>query len=133
MGCRPHGGEGTAVMGHTPDQHVEHAEHAEHHAQDPFFKRVAMTIAIIAACLAGVTLLSHRGHTETLALQAEANMLHTKKTNKWNQYQAQNVRNYLLQGLLTQSDLIPATPETATARKKAREAWKKQVEKYEGA
>jgi hypothetical protein len=119
-------------MGHTPDQHVEHAEHNEHHAQDPFNRRVAMTIAIVAAVLAGVTLLSHRGHTETLRLQAEANIVHTEKTSQWNLYQAKNVRSYLLQGLLTQSDLIPPVPETKSAREKARDAWKKQVERYEG-
>src|SRR5579872_4306553 len=109
-------------MGHTPDQHVEHAEHAEHHAQDPFFKRVAMTIAIIAAVLAGVTLLSHRGHTETLSLQADANIHHTKASDQWNFYQAKNIRSYLYQAFLAQSEFVPVTPETEQARKKARDA-----------
>ena len=32
-----------------------------------------MSMAIIAAALAGVTLLSHRGHTRTLQLTTQAN------------------------------------------------------------
>ena len=44
---------------------------------DPFDRRVAMTMAIIAAVLACVTMLSHRAHDESLSLLAEANRLTT--------------------------------------------------------
>jgi len=54
------------------EHHLEHAEHAQHAAHSPFDRRVTMTIAIIAAMLACVTLLSHRAHNETLALEIEA-------------------------------------------------------------
>ena len=35
-------------MGHRTDQHLEHAEHTQHHAQDPFDRKVAMSMAVIA-------------------------------------------------------------------------------------
>ena len=44
---------------------------------DPFDRQVAMTMAIIAAVLAGVTMLSHRAHDDSLSLLAEANRLTT--------------------------------------------------------
>ena len=51
-------------MSHGTEHHLEHAEHAQHQAHDPFDRRVAVSMAIMAAVLAGVTLASHRGHTE---------------------------------------------------------------------
>ena len=56
-------------------EHMEHAEHAGH-AHDPFDKRVAVSIAIVAAVLAGVSMLGHRKHNEVLQLTTEAN-IHT--------------------------------------------------------
>ena len=56
-------------------EHLEHAEHAEHAAHNPYDRRVALTIAVVAAALAGVTLLSHRSHTETLQKQIESEYL----------------------------------------------------------
>src|SRR5690242_13805781 len=70
--------QGPPPMGHTTPEHLEHAEHAQHHAHDPFARGVAVSMAIIAALLAVVTLLSHRGHTETVRLQAEANSIQTE-------------------------------------------------------
>jgi hypothetical protein len=133
-------------MGHTPDQHVEHAEHAGHHAQDPFNKRVAMTIAILAAGLAGVTLLSHRGHTETLsllaeansiqteaaALQTKANIYHTRESDQWAFYQAKNIRSYEFQAYLKLMTFLAKEPGTEKAQEEARQYWAKQVDKYEG-
>src|SRR4051794_39260309 len=101
-------------MGHTTDKRLEHAEHTQHHAHDPFDRRVAMSMAIIAAVLAGVTLLSHRGHTETLRLRAEANSIqteaarlhtlaniaHTQATDTWGMYQAKNIRSHEFQAYL---------------------------------
>jgi len=56
-------------MAHGPEQHIEHAEHAVHATHDEFNKRVTMSIAIVAAVLACVTMLGHRAHNETLLLQ----------------------------------------------------------------
>jgi hypothetical protein len=92
-------------------EHLEHAEHNQHHAANPFDKRVAVTMAIIAALLAAVTMLGHRTHNATLYYQGEANRYqalaniahtqetdaHTKENDFWAYYQAKNVRNHLYQ------------------------------------
>jgi hypothetical protein len=75
-------------------EHMEHAEHAEHAAHDPFDKRVALTIAIVAAILASVTVLAHRAHTDTLLFQAEANLKSNESFDKWAEYQARKNRQY---------------------------------------
>jgi hypothetical protein len=69
------------------EHHLEHAEHAHHAAHNPFDRRVTMSIAIIAAMLACVTMLSHRAHNATLQLHIEANDNFTLATNKWTYYQ----------------------------------------------
>ena len=55
-----------------PEHQIEHAEHAAHAAGDDFNRMVTMSIAIVAAILAGVTMLGHRLHNETLISQGEA-------------------------------------------------------------
>lgn len=58
-------------------EHLEHAEHAAHgeHGADPMMLKVAMTMAIIAAGLAVVSVAGHRKHNEVLQLQGDANRL----------------------------------------------------------
>jgi hypothetical protein len=78
-------------------EHLEHAEHAEHAAHNPFDRKVAMTMAIVAAALACIVMLSHREHNETLLLQNEAGIRQTRAgnhlTNAGNHLT--NVGNYL--------------------------------------
>jgi hypothetical protein len=133
-------------MGHTTDKRLEHAEHTQHHAHDPFDRRVAMSMAIIAAVLAGVTLLSHRGHTETLKLQAEANSIeteaaslqtlanvhHTQASDQWAFYQAKNIRSHEFQSYLRMIKFLAKEPGTDNEREAAQKFWAAQVEKYEG-
>jgi hypothetical protein len=121
-------------MGHGTDKHLEHAEHTQHAAHNPFDSRVAMTMAILAAVLAGVTLTSHRGHTETLRLANEATALHTKASDKWNEYQAVNIRTHEYRAHLTTEYLLARDglkhdPEADALRN----YWISQLEKYEGA
>ncbi len=123
-------------MGHGTDKHLEHAEHAQHHAHDPFDRKVAVTMAIIAAALAGVTLASHRGHTETLRLTTQANIHHTEATDKWNLYQAKNIRSYEFQAFLM-SDILHTAKQggegkATTTASGIRKYWSRQVDKYEG-
>lgn len=61
-------------------------EHAEH-AQAPFDKRVAATMAIIAAFLAIVSVLGHIATTEELLNQQKA-------SDQWAYYQAKSIRRY---------------------------------------
>jgi hypothetical protein len=68
------------------DPNEELKEHAEH-AQDPFDKRVAATMAIIAAALAVVSVLGHLFATEELLKQQES-------SDTWAQYQAKSIRRY---------------------------------------
>jgi hypothetical protein len=133
-------------MSHGTEQHLEHAEHAQHHALNPFDRRVAISMAIIAAVLAGVTLLSHRGHTDTLRYQAEANSVqteaarlqtlsnvhHTKASDMWAFYQAKNIRSHLYQTSLKLLGFVAARPETDKAQEASRKYWSGQVERYEG-
>lgn len=84
----------------SPHEHLEHAEHNAH-AHDPFDKRVAVSVAVVAALLAGISMLGHRKHNEVLQLQGdsnrlqtEASILHTQATDKWGEYQAVNIRDH---------------------------------------
>lgn len=61
-------------------------EHAEH-AHEPFDKRVAATMAIIAAVLAVVSVLGHITTTEELLNQQKA-------SDQWAYYQAKSIRRY---------------------------------------
>jgi hypothetical protein len=73
----------------------EEAEHASHHSHDPFDRRVAMTMVVVAALLAGVKILGHRAHNDTLSYQIKANMSESQESDKWNHYQAKKNRQYL--------------------------------------
>ena len=56
-------------------EHPEHAEHAEHNALDPFNQRVAVSMAIVAALLAEISMVGHRTHNLVLQMQGDANRL----------------------------------------------------------
>jgi hypothetical protein len=121
-------------MSHGTEHHLEHAEHVQHATHNPFDRQVAMTMAIMAALLAGVTMVSHRGHNETLRLQAEANTFHTKSSDKWNYYQAKNLNSRQFQANLMMAMFL-ADKQDREAQEKEKAAmrlWKKQVDKYEG-
>ena len=63
-------------------EHLEKAEHAAHGA-DPFTIRVAMTMAIIAAILAAVSLIGHRKHNDALQSQGNANRFYTEAARRY--------------------------------------------------
>lgn len=67
----------------------EVAEHSRH-AQDPFDKIVAGTMAIIAASLAIVSVLGQHFNTEKLLSQQQA-------SDQWAYYQAKDIRRYIAQ------------------------------------
>jgi hypothetical protein len=124
-------------MSQGTEAHLEHAEHAQHHAHDPFDRKVAMTMAIVAAVLACVTLLSHRAHTETLRLQgeatrlrSEANIFHTQATDEWNFFQANNIRNHAYQAYLELLPILATAPGTESRRQKLEQDWSSKVEQY---
>jgi len=111
------------------EQHLEHAEHAQHAAHSPFDRRVTMTIAIIAALLACVTLLSHRAHNATLQSEIHANDFITLASDKWNEYQAKKNRLYLFQ---VNIELVRVLSKDGTQNSDEQtKAWKTQAEKFE--
>ena len=126
-------------MSHGPEHQIEHAEHAAHASHDAFNRMVTMSIAIVAAVLACVTMLGHRAHNETLRLQGEggrlqteASILSTKAANKWAYYQSKNMSN--LEAEIT-LDLLTILPTRDDRKKEVAEViarYEENVKKYKG-
>jgi hypothetical protein len=108
--------EGTA-------EHLEHIDHNQHAAHSPFDRRVAVSMAIIAAALAAVTMLSHKSHNETLLYQSQA-------ADQWALYQAKNIRKHEYESfrLLLGSIAREATNEAEA--KRAKQEWSDKLEQY---
>ena len=125
-------------------EHIEHAEHGAH-ATDPFDKRVAVSVAIVAAVLAGISMLGHRKHNEVLQLQGEANRLqteagivqtkanidHTHATDQWGFYQAKNIREHMYTANIGLLDVTAKDPARAKDAAALRAKMQKQVDKYQ--
>lgn len=75
---------------------IELPEGHHEHEESPFLVPVSVTISMLAVLVAGVTLLSHRAHTEELLKQNQA-------ADKWAQYQAKSIRLHQTQAT---SDLV---------------------------
>jgi hypothetical protein len=114
-------------MSHGPEHHLEEAEHARHARHDPSDRRVALSMAILAAALASATLLGHRAHTEMLGS-------FTKETNQWNYYQAKKNRLYMYEADAELLDALAPDAAGSEAGKKNAEriqGWKAKAGKYE--
>jgi hypothetical protein len=70
-----------------PDELSELQENAEHGRENPSLAPISVTMAILAVCVAVVSLLGHRAHTEELMTQNQA-------TDQWAYYQAKNIRRH---------------------------------------
>ena len=117
-------------MSQGTEHHIEEAEHAQHAAHHPFDKRVAMTMAIVAAALACVTLLSHRAHNEVLQDQMLAAGKITEASDQWAYYQAKKNREYMYEAdaaLLAVGAKDPAASDKAAGQIKE---WKEAAAKY---
>jgi hypothetical protein len=91
-------------------------EHAEH-AKAPFDRRVAATMAIIAAALAVVSVLGHICTTEEIILQQRA-------ADQWAFSQAKNVRRYI-------SEVAVDLLRNSSAAAADSEKYRKNVDRYE--
>jgi Domain of unknown function (DUF4337) len=69
------------------DELQELQENAEHAHHNPSLAPVSLTMAVLAVCVAVVSLLGHRAHTEEVVLQAKA-------SDQWAYYQAKNIRQH---------------------------------------
>jgi hypothetical protein len=96
----------------TEEELQENAEHAH----NPFDKKVAASMAIIAAALAVVSVLGHFYTTEELMAQQRA-------SDQWSYYQAKSIRRYE-SGFA--ADILAAVKAQEAAQK-----YKANVEKYE--
>ncbi len=131
-------------MSHGPEHHMEHAEHAVHAAGDDFNRQVTMSIAIVAAVLACVTMLGHRAHNETLILQGEALRLQgealqmqsnaTRESanagKQWQYYGTKNLFSLESEITLDQMQVLALNTENPEAVKKVRAKYQANVDKY---
>jgi uncharacterized protein DUF4337 len=103
------------------DELSELQENAEHGRENPSLAPISVTMAILAVCVAVVSLLGHRSHTEELLTQNRA-------TDQWAYYQAKNIRlhNYDM-GL----DVLPLIDfKDKDQAGKVREKYQAQVDRY---
>jgi hypothetical protein len=117
-------------MTHGPEHQIEHAEHAAHAAHDPFDKRVTVSIAVVAAILAAITMLGHKAHNETLRYQTEASIEHSQSFNRWAAYQAQNIRKHMYDGLALHL-AVGTQGKTSPEVEKVIKDWRDKSDDYE--
>lgn len=105
----------------------------------PLDRHVAMTMVIIAAILAVITLLSHRTDAEVLSmlvqaanLRTEANIYHTRASDQWAYYQAKNIKSTELQGFLAMLEELKGPMAGDHKTMELEEDWGAKVRKYEG-
>jgi hypothetical protein len=118
-------------MSHGPEHHLEEAQHAQHGIHDPFNQRVAMTMAIVAAALACVTMLSHREHNVTLQYRIGANDNFTLASNQWSYYQSKKNRQYMLEAAAQTLQLQPVRSEMSDQAALTIATWQQTASKYE--
>jgi hypothetical protein len=125
-------------MGEGPEEHLEHAEHAQHAAHNPFDRRVTVSIAIVAAILAAVTMAGHQAHNETLRLQGEAikeqslvGIYRTDTANQYAFYQAKKNRGVMYEAFLDFVSMLSLKEGSDKANEKATGKWKKQIAQYD--
>jgi Domain of unknown function (DUF4337) len=119
-----------------PHEHLEQAEHAEHNAHDPFNQRIAVSMAIVAALLAGISMVGHRTHNDVLQLQGDANRLRTEaataeveKSNLFAWYQAKKLRQSQLDTAAKLLEFMTGGDELA--RTKVAKDWKSKAAAYD--
>jgi Domain of unknown function (DUF4337) len=124
-------------MGHGAEQHMEHAEHAQHAAHNPFDRTVTVTIAVVAAILAGVSLAGHRAHNDTLLFHGEAIKEHslvgiyrTDAANQYAFYQSKKNRETMYEAFSDFVSMLTLKEGTEEHQKKILGNWKKQADKY---
>jgi hypothetical protein len=103
------------------DELSELQENAEHGRENPSLAPISVTMAILAVCVAVVSLMGHRSHTEELLTQNRA-------TDQWAYYQAKNIRLHNYDMGLDMLPLIEFKDKEQAA--KVQEKYKAQVDRY---
>src|SRR5271155_405432 len=96
-------------------------EHAEKAREDRSLAAVSLTMAVLAVCVAVVSLLGHRAHTEEVVLQAKA-------SDQWAYYQAKTIREH--EDVLFTDMVAVAGTKDAAAASKAGEKYAEEAERY---
>jgi hypothetical protein len=100
----------------------EHHHHGhEAHENDPLVMPVSLTISVLAAFLAMVTLLGHRAHTEELSRETQA-------ASRWSQYQAKSIRQHEAENTSDIVNLVAGLDKDKGAA--LRSKYEKQLEHY---
>jgi len=103
------------------DELSELQENAEHGRENPSLAPISVTMAILAVCVAVVSLLGHRSHTEELLFQNRA-------TDQWAYFQAKNIRRHNYEMSLDLLSLIEFKDKEQAA--KIREKYQQEAERY---
>jgi hypothetical protein len=104
-----------------PDEFSELQENAEHGRENPSLAPISVTMAILAVCVAVVSLLGHRAHTEEILSQ-------TRASDQWSYYQAKNIRRHNYEmgvDLLSMAEF-----KDKAQADKVREKYHKEAERY---
>jgi hypothetical protein len=97
------------------DEAQELRENAEKAREDRSLAAVSLTMAVLAVCVAVVSLLGHRAHTEEVVLQA-------KSSDQWAFYQAKNIREH-------EDDLFVASNNAGVVAE-VRDKYAQEAERY---
>jgi hypothetical protein len=103
------------------DELSELQENAEHGRENPSLAPISVTMAILAVCVAVVSLLGHRSHTEELMMQNRA-------TDQWSYFQAKNIRRHNYEMSVDLLSLVEFKDKEQAG--KVREKYQSEVERY---
>lgn len=104
-----------------PDELSELQENAEHARENPSLVPITVTMAILAVCVAIVSLLGHRAHTEEVLQQAKA-------SDQWSYYQAKNIRRHNYEMGVDLLSMIEFKDKAQAD--KVKENYRKEAERY---
>ncbi len=104
-----------------PDELSELQENAERGRENPSLAPISVTMAILAVCVAVVSLLGHRAHTEEIVSQARA-------SDQWSYYQAKNIRRHNYEMGVDLLALVEFKDKAQAD--KVREKYQKEAERY---
>jgi hypothetical protein len=104
-----------------PEEISELHEHAQEGREHPSLAPISVTMAILAVCVAAVSLLGHRSHTEEVLSQVRA-------SDQWSYYQAKNIRRHNYE---TAVDLLGLVEfKNKAEAEKVREKYSEQARRY---
>ena len=104
-----------------PDELSELQENAERGRENPSLAPISVTMAILAVCVAVVSLLGHRAHTMEIVSQARA-------SDQWSYYQAKNIRRHNYEMGVDLLSLVEFKDKAQAD--KVREKYQKEAERY---